>query len=362
MQRGASGTAESLLGGTLPSWVACVLGFLRSGRSLSRRSRPAASEMLISRDVRVRVSRGGYASVERVSVPGATAGWTVPRSTRHAMAGATPGSMRILMRGLATPRCSTRPCPMVLETPRPMPAPPIAVRWTVRRRSDTGTDAGPSGSACDDALSGVLFCDGFEAPTLFPWQVANVAGAEVARETDPVYRGDGSLGIELTTPGSRNSNVSTTFPSPVTSGQLFARAYVRIPSGASFDFLQFLSLTESQDPFGAVHVRLVSGPSLQVSARVNDTVSTTRNSSAILPTDQWLCFQVSVDVSPAAGSVSVFVDGSPLVVMTSLPTVPAGGYDSFVLGVNFSDPAQPPVQIFVDEAAVDTTASIPCDP
>ena len=223
-------------------------------------------------------------------------------------------------------------------------------------------DAGLATSACDGALSGTLFCDGFEALSLFPWEIGTAAGAEVARAVDPVYRGGGALGVELTVPGSRNANASTTFPSPVTTGPLAARLYLFIPSGESFDFLAFFSLTESQDPFGAVSVRLISGPSLSVQARVSETISTTRVSSTVLPTDQWLCLQVSVDVSPTAGAVSVLVDGVSLVAMTNLPTLPAQGYDSMVLGVNFSDPAQSPVELYLDEAAVDTSASLPCDP
>ena len=223
------------------------------------------------------------------------------------------------------------------------------------------TDAGTPPSACGGTLESRLFCDGFDVPSLFPWSTSTSGLAEVRYSTARVYRGEGSLQAEVFSGSARNTNAGVLIPGTVSSGSLFGRAYVYLPSGQSFEYLQFFMFTEDRPPYGAVDLALTAGPNFEVQSRVASGVQETRESTTVLPTDRWLCLQMAIDVSPTSGSVQVFVDGTPLVALLDVPTLPAAGFEALAVGVNFASPGQAAANLFLDEVAFDL-ASIPCDP
>ena len=72
--------------------------------------------------------------------------------------------------------------------------------------------------------------------------------------------------------------------------------------------------------------------------------------------------QLAIGISAAQGSVQLKVNEAVAVESSGpLDTLAQLGYRGFSAGIIFTDPAQPPIDVYVDELIAGTTP-IPCDP
>ena len=220
-----------------------------------------------------------------------------------------------------------------------------------------GTDAGLDDTACDDALSGVLFCDGFETAGFPGWDTTRETDGRVTRATGTTWRGAGALRAETLAPAGQANLFTLALPA-VGSGELWARVYLFVPSGAAFVDVNVLSLHEDASPFLGVAFGVRDGERPYVFA-------STESASYAAPTvrlvrDRWICVLLHVTVDDTAGAVELSLDGDVAVARTAIDTRPGAGFSYLVAGIGYSDPAQPPIEIYLDELAVDD-APLACD-
>jgi hypothetical protein len=223
--------------------------------------------------------------------------------------------------------------------------------------SDAASDAGRAPSACDDALSDVVFCDGFEDGTLLdPWTETFGEPGGAVLETERTYRGAGALRASVSGAEARSAIVLRG-PKATTEGDVYARAYYYLASGGP-DPLRLTALLFAER----------GGESLGVGAQLADTfyvhvgpVPARYPSPAAppVPRDRWFCVQFHVRVG-AAGAVHLSVDGTEVFAMDPVATLPPGGLQDLIVGIEYSADTAGPATLYADEIAVDG-APIPCD-
>jgi len=111
-----------------------------------------------------------------------------------------------------------------------------------------------------------------------------------------------------------------------------------------------------------VALTLSGGCSLRI--RSNDVelggLMTMPRTMSPFPRDQWTCVEVHIHIDASAGICEVFVDGVVAAQSPMVNTLPAMGYTTLDVGVLSAEPAQGPVEIFVDDVVTGITR-VGCD-
>ena len=216
-------------------------------------------------------------------------------------------------------------------------------------------DAGPDPTACDDALAGAIFCDGFESDDDFTaWTLpAREVDGVLTRVTDVVYRGEAALRSETTAPSGR-AHLSAAIPN-TTDGELWARVYAYVPASSDVTHFDILQVREDADPYDGVVVAMRDYTFLYVHE-----ISMAAGMAPVATRDTWECYEIQVVVSNTAGEIRLFIDGAMVVEATGLDTLPPSGFGRFEVGLMYSSSLQPATAVYFDEAAVGTTR-LPCD-
>jgi hypothetical protein len=213
-------------------------------------------------------------------------------------------------------------------------------------------DAGPDETACDDALSGAIVCDGFEDGAFAAWDTVVEIDGATDRVSTPVYRGTGALHGTVTAPdGQAGVGVGL---DPIASGTVWLRGYWFLPSTVPIGHVSFLYFYEALDPFDGVGVGVADPGGLWLYSAPDTYLET----GVTLPADRWFCVQVRIDVADAGGSVEVFVDGRSEARATDIDSLPAAGYTSLTVGLERARIS--PAEVFADEVALGRS-ELPCD-
>jgi hypothetical protein len=226
------------------------------------------------------------------------------------------------------------------------------------RVDDAATDdaadddaAGPDAALldCTQTHPTAVFCDGFEASDMGPWDYTILERGTAVRTTTRAYRGAASLAV--TTDGSNNYKSARwgAFLPPATTGDLYVRSYQWLPSATTIAGQMSLLVTgNSAPPYPSTSVRLEPG---QLVVQV-DTVGPVQTPGAF-PRDRWVCVQLHIAIG-ATGSVSLRLDGDLVVDTGTLDTRVTGGYTHIDVGVHYATNTQPQVEMWIDEVVVDT--------
>ena len=222
---------------------------------------------------------------------------------------------------------------------------------------DTGPpDAGPPDmTACDDLYAGASFCDGFESSGLSGWGWRNEVSGVVERTTVRAYRGTGSMRA-TTSAGSGRAALGAIFPT-VSSGDIWFRAYLYIPSGYTMDTVSLLALTEGVDPWEGTALQAVSLDRAHVWVGPEGRAFTATD---IVPRDRWFCYRGHLVLSNTAGVLEAFIDATRVIYQTGIDTRSTSGLANVIVGVEWSSTAQTTAEVFVDEVVVDV-AEARCD-
>lgn len=225
---------------------------------------------------------------------------------------------------------------------------------------DAALDTGPppDPSACDDALSSAVFCDGFEIALPGPWTSRVELFGSAERVAAPVYRGDGALRGATT---ATNGQAAMVKHLDALAGDVWVRGYFYFPSSADLSDVSLFYVAERAAPYHgfAVGVQLGGRPWAWVGAPTS--VYEIAPAGSEVPRDRWVCFQVHAFVADSGGSAELFVDGTSHVVLSGVDTSPAGGLTYLAAGLERAGTMQPgPVEIFADEIAIGT-GPLPCD-
>lgn len=215
-------------------------------------------------------------------------------------------------------------------------------------------DAGELASECAGALASAILCDGFETDP-GPWESPLIRSGVVATTSTRAQRGARALHAETT---ATNGQAALTSPElgAFMDGDLWARASIYLPASAIADDFTFMYTGEGVDPYEGISLGVGAGVAGAYSTLTATYVS---NDALIVPRDRWVCFELHIAVSATAGTIEIYMDGERFASMSGLRTLPASGYRYFVAGLDYTDPAQPPVEIFMDEVVYSRTR-LPC--
>ncbi len=201
-------------------------------------------------------------------------------------------------------------------------------------------------------LPGLLFCESFEGDPLLP----SVDGTVMIDATRSA-RGARSQYAMTTGASVPSWQLGQVLPY-VTSGELYARWYVWVPSTVQSIDLASVHLVEMTTPYDGVSFGVVDGI-VEMENTAND-ISMIARSTTRLPLDRWVCLQMHVAISATDGAIDVAVDGQTVAARSGLDTLPATGYRMVHAGLFAMDSATAPIEMWTDEVAVGTQP-IPCD-
>jgi len=217
------------------------------------------------------------------------------------------------------------------------------------------SDAGPLDDTICDELSGALFCDGFET-ALLPWIARTEVDGTVTPSGARVYRGTRALDAE-TTAASGKASVTATLGAAVRTGDLYARGYFYVPSTLDSEGVSLLYLGESTSPYVGVALQLAADERTDVYVGPADRLAA--GPRLAIPRDAWVCLQLHLQLA-MRGRVEAWIDGAVTADESLVDTLPAGGIDRLITGIEFSVPTQLSARVYVDEVAVGPSP-IPCD-
>ncbi|UJR82587.1 hypothetical protein [Sandaracinus amylolyticus] len=222
---------------------------------------------------------------------------------------------------------------------------------------DGGTlDAPPSIDECASQHAGALVCSGFEGDVGTYWSLTTRDDGMVGTTTAAVHRGERALRAEMGGSGA-TAFVHRRF-TPIASGDLWLRAFVRVPAPSPSVGVNLLALEhQGSDVFG-IDVNVVRDGRVEVfgvEAGTFDAPDELR-----FPADEWVCVELHVGVSDGDGELELFLDGERVVSATGVDSYPAGDYDRVLVGVAWSDPSQGTFEALVDDVVLDVQP-IGCD-
>jgi hypothetical protein len=236
---------------------------------------------------------------------------------------------------------------------------------TIDTRPDAGAtevpdagnlDAGPVTSPLCPERPGVAFCDGFEDPDFTRWEYPVENNGTLTRSTAHAHSGMTSL-LATTGPPAAGTEArwATIALANQKSGDAWMRFYNWVPG--TVVVTQHFSvgvMSEIVMPYRGFELRI--RPSV-VDINASDTVFP---GTLEFPRDRWVCVELHVLIHPSAGIYEAYLDGMLAVRSPPVNTLPADGFTAAEVGVHYADPAQGPVEVYVDDVAVGTSR-IPCD-
>jgi hypothetical protein len=201
---------------------------------------------------------------------------------------------------------------------------------------------------CSARYADALYFEDFEATDHAVPEVAvatNGALLEVTHEESK----NGEHSLHAVQGGYQSeAEVRAALPSPTTSGQLYARAWVRVPEGAVTGTFKVLALNGGMAP--GLDFNLLPGGVLDIYSQI--TTGFWRSGRDAYPTNEWFCLEVAVDVSDTFGSVSLSVGGARAF-SAPTDTLPEGGVAQAVYGFAFGSVEQTGGEVFIDDVVVD---------
>lgn len=257
-----------------------------------------------------------------------------------------------------------------------------------REATDGGTLACPADAFCEDFEESSPASNGW---TVYP-DFTRVSFVD-ARSPDPsvaAHRGSGMVRVTTTTPGASADLVICPFdgftcptdlpatgtPPGITSGDLYLRAYVYVPttlpSGMPFEMGHASVLytgshrgpwADGEDVVGfnldvdrtSMYVGTI-GERIEPRPAAGDP-----DPRPVFPRDTWTCVRVEIHLDGAAGSVATYVGSSttPAVSRTGIDTVPRLPFLHFGIGLGYTEEMPNGAAVYADDVAFGRSP-IPC--
>jgi hypothetical protein len=204
-------------------------------------------------------------------------------------------------------------------------------------------DAGPAAEDAGSAAcpAGALVCEGFET-TLTGWTFVRSDGTAAATTLDS-HSGDGSL--ELSTGSQGAFAYLERLLTPVGSGSLYLRAFVKVPSDQVVDGYDVVILSNAEADEGVA--TSLQGERLSLSILG---ASVTVSGARTFPRDEWVCLELALSLA-ATSTFTAGLDGT-LDATLSDARVPSGGYSRMAIGVVSALPTQPPTRVLLDDLVI----------
>lgn len=235
----------------------------------------------------------------------------------------------------------------------PVPRADAAASCTVLPLS-ADDDLQPTQPSCE--TPGALLCESFDAPLPDAYSTWRGDEAVAAIQDCEVARGAGALRLQSSTFG--YSQTRMRLASPPTQGPLHVRLFgyfaedFRIP-----EYMGLLELWTNEDGPPKIGIDAIGDNQLEVNLSPFSEVF--KSAAGVLRRNQWLCIELAVDLQTAGGSVTLSIDGTPIIEQTDVVTSPG---EPFTVAVIEGGPAEDStgVNIAFDELVI-ASEPIGCD-
>ncbi len=224
----------------------------------------------------------------------------------------------------------------------------------------TGTTLGDA-ELVSCGAPGALICEDFEGPLPAAYSTWGEGEYSAGLQECQAHQGVGAL--RLTGVDDAYSQTRMRLPQPLESGALHARFYVRVEAGGTFPqqliLFEFWDQEEGQvDDRTTIYLNLEE----KVEVYLGNTETTLKaDASAPLTRDQWHCVELGLELSDTAGAVVVNVDGSPVIEVSDVDTLPSDPVSVAVLESLPAPESQGTSTVFLMDDLVITTGPIGCD-
>jgi len=141
---------------------------------------------------------------------------------------------------------------------------------------------------------------------------------------------------------------------PVSSGSLYLRAFLKVPSDQVVDGYDVVMLSNAAADGGMVVS--FAGTGLSLSSIAGDDKAA---GAVAFPRDTWVCLEVAIALS-AVSSATSDLDGERNATLLTDDGVPAGGYSRVAIGVVRASASQMPTRILIDDLRI-ASSPIGCE-
>lgn len=202
----------------------------------------------------------------------------------------------------------------------------------------------------------LTFSNGFEDSS--GWSAPTQINGTLQRTAAQAHSGSSAL-YASTGPASSAKTVrqETRAFSNQATGDVWARAWILLPDTTTIDTatsIATLRIGEGEAPFFGCAVAIRSDR-VELAG-----VTTTLSAQTPFPRDTWTCVELHIYIDDDTGSCEAYVDTVVAAQASPLNTVRANGYTALSVGVEYSNGAQPAVELYFDDVAAGTER-IPCE-
>jgi hypothetical protein len=201
--------------------------------------------------------------------------------------------------------------------------------------------------------SDAVFCDGFEDPALSRWSYTVLMNGTVVRTSKPVRTGTASLRA-TTGAASGSTNNAARYGARAfahqKSGDIWLRYYYYIAKSVAVKpFFSSGVVAEIEPPFFGFSMIILPD-------RVEIEASGTRYPGTMaFPRDRWTCVELHVQIDATSGVFEGYLDSKLVAHSPATNTLPENGYTSADVGIHYTDAAQGPVEVYVDDVVAALT-------
>lgn len=206
------------------------------------------------------------------------------------------------------------------------------------------------------ATPDALLCESFDAP--LPEAYSTWYGDEITGSIQDceVARGAGALRLQSSSFGFSQTRMF--LPSPISEGELHVRLFAYF--GGTFEMPQYTGLFELwTTDSGPPKIGLDAIGNDQIEVNFSPFSSVFVSSNGVLRRNEWLCLELALELRADSGSVSLSIDGVPVIEESGVVTYPGEPFTVAVIEA-LPAPDSTGVDVALDELVI-ATAPIGCD-
>jgi hypothetical protein len=209
----------------------------------------------------------------------------------------------------------------------------------------SATDAGSPGPGqldCKQLNPGALVCASFDQS--FPERATTRANNGMVR----LERGQ----LEATTSREQGSAALDIRFAEQSSGSLYLSAWVKVAGSFELTAANIVGLQASTGNDPSVDINLIAPDRFEIFVAPGNHTAPAADFS--MPRDQWFCLEARILLSSSVGEVDLSVDGSSVLALRKLDTLPAVAVDQLSIGFDWTGPTQAPAHILFDNVILST--------
>lgn len=199
------------------------------------------------------------------------------------------------------------------------------------------------------SVAGLIACNTFEAAPSGGWTKLEMNGTAVI-DAGEAYTGKSSLSTTVNAMGGKA--VFTT--GIAAADRYYAKLYAFVPADSDKTGAAFMHLGETSGMYLGTNVEISGG---MIGTAIQS--ASVYEYPAAMPVDRWVCLELDLTISDAAGRVLIRADGTTVVDKTNVDTKPAGAIGDLEVGNSYAGGAN--TRVLIDDVVVAREPLPPCD-